>query len=161
MIKYILLSFIFLFLVSCKEVSLTDEKTITQGNDTVGEVDIVLSKVDALNSLAEIDDNQSHPLLFKASGTEPGWFAEFFDNKLRLVVDYGKDSLLLDDSFNNINDEKGFTYVKSLKMNNKQQSVTISIQNKPCTDIAGNKADRLVIIKYNNVLYNGCGSFIK
>ena len=39
-----------------------------------------------LNALAEMDEEaEPSKLLFKASGIEPGWFAEFYNNKLRLV----------------------------------------------------------------------------
>ncbi|MBC7695570.1 MAG: hypothetical protein H7141_09010 [Burkholderiales bacterium] len=154
--KKIILSGIVAFsLNSCTQVNSNGEKTITQGEDTVAEVGISLNKYDAISELAEIKDPSV--LLFKASGTEPGWFAEFYNDKLRLIVDYGKDSIWIDDSFEKISDEKGFTYMKTIK----EKSVTISVENKSCTSAAGESADRSIIVKFNNSIYKGCGSFIK
>jgi uncharacterized membrane protein len=156
MIKYILLSLTSLLLVSCTQVNTTGEKTITKGDETIAEVGISLSKMDALNSLAEMDEPQSHPLLFKASGIEPGWFAEVYENKLRLVVDYGKDSLILEDKFEGLDNSKGYVF------DNHLNKVSIHIENKPCiADGNGNKMDRTVVITYKAKSYKGCGSFIK
>ena len=159
--KYILLSLTTIFLVSCTQVNTTGEKTITKGEDTVAEVDISLSKMDAVNSLAKIDEPQPHALLFKASGTEPGWFAEVFENKLRLVVDYGKDSLILNSKYENLDNEKG--YILELNNdNNKSIKNSMQIINKPCiADGSGDKMDRTVVITYKGKTYKGCGSFIK
>lgn len=153
--KIVLTGIISILMISCTQVNSNGEKTITKGGDTVADVDISLSKYDAINELAEIKEPSE--LLFKASGTEPGWFAEFYNDKLRLVVNYGKDSIWIEDSFEKVNDEKGFAYMKT--MNDK--SVTISIENKPCTAASGEKADRLVILKFKSSIYKGCGSFVK
>lgn len=144
-----------LTIYSCTQINSKGEKTITSGGDTVADVDISLSKLDAINELAEIKDPSV--LLFKASGTEPGWFAEMYNDKLRLVVNYGKDSIWIEDSFEKIKDENGFTFMKTIK----EKSVTMSVENKSCTNASGDKADRLVIIKFNNAIYKGCGSFVK
>lgn len=153
--KIILSGILALAMISCTQVNSNADKTITKGGDTVADVDISLSKLDAINELAEIKDPSE--LLFKASGTEPGWFAEFYNNKLRLVVDYGKDSIWIDDSFEKIKDDNGFTYMKTIK----EKSVTISVENKPCTSASGEEADRSMIVKLNNGIYKGCGSFVK
>ncbi|MCD6019591.1 MAG: hypothetical protein K0S53_2712 [Bacteroidetes bacterium] len=153
--KIILSGIVMLAMFSCTQVNSNGEKTITKGGDTVADVDISLSKLDAINELAEIKDPSE--LLFRASGTEPGWFAEFYNDKLRLVVDYGKDSIWIEDSFEKIKEEKSFTYMKTLN----EKSVTMSIESKSCTNAAGEKADRSVIIKFNNSVYKGCGSFVK
>jgi uncharacterized membrane protein len=153
--KIIISGILAIVMFSCTQVNSNGEKTITKGDDTVADVDISLSKLDAINELAEIKDPSE--LLFKASGTEPGWFAEFYNDKLRLVVDYGKDSVWIDDSFEKVKDESGFTYIKTIK----EKSVTISVENKPCTNAAGEKADRSVIVKLNAGIFKGCGSFVK
>ena len=161
MIKNVIYSVTVLILVSCTQVNTKGEKTITQGDDTVSEVEISLSKVDALNSLAEMDEPKKSILLFKASGTEPGWFAEFYDNKLRLVVDYGKDSLLIDDKFEISESDKTFAYSKAVTINGKNTAISVAINNTPCTSASGDKENRTVSIKFNNKEYKGCGSFIK
>ncbi|MES2567986.1 MAG: hypothetical protein V4565_14020 [Bacteroidota bacterium] len=153
--KIVLSTLMTLVLISCTQVNSNGEKIVTKGDDTVADVNINLSKYDAITELAEIKDPSE--LLFKASGTEPGWFAEFYNNKLRLVVEYGKDSIWIDDSFEKIKDENSFTYIKTIN----GKSVTMSIENKSCTNAAGEKADRSVIIKLNSSVYKGCGSFVK
>jgi uncharacterized membrane protein len=161
MIKYIIVGLSTLIIVSCTQVNGTGEKTIIQGEDTVSEVDISLSKVDALNSLAEMDEPQVHSLLFKATGTEPGWFAEISDNKLRLVVDYGKDSLLLEDKFEGLDNKSGYTFDNHENKDNNKK-VSIRLENKSCTDEgSGDIKDRQVTITYKSKSYKGCGSFIK
>lgn len=157
MIKPLIACLITLFLVSCTDVNSSDEKTIKQGDDTVSEVEVSVSKLDALTNLVEEEAKKDQKIVFKASGFEPGWFAEFYEHKLRLVVDYGKDSVIIDDSFEHVNDENGFSYTKTFTANNKPQSVTISVQNKPCTEASGNVTGRTVIVKYNTSIYKGCG----
>ena len=46
MIKNTLIGLTALFLVSCTQVNTSSDKAITQGGDTVAEVDISLSKMD-------------------------------------------------------------------------------------------------------------------
>jgi uncharacterized membrane protein len=153
MVKNILLGLTLLSLVSCTQVNSSGEKTVTSDGDTVADVDISVSKLDALTNLVEEEVKKDEKIIFKASGTEPGWTAQFNKYQLKLVVDYGKDSLIVDDSFEDINSEKGFNY------SNKEKSLSISIINKACTDAAGNKAARSVSITYNNKTYTGCGGF--
>jgi uncharacterized membrane protein len=161
MIKYILLSLIVLCLISCSQVNTNGEKTITQGDDTIAEVDISLSKIDALNSLAEIDEPKTDHLLFKATGTEPGWIAEFYGNKLRLVVDYGNDSLILDNKFEDLDNNLGYVFDNHTNKDINKR-VSIQIENKSCTDEgSGAIQDRHVIIVYKAKTYKGCGSFVK
>jgi uncharacterized membrane protein len=159
MLKNILFGVSTLFLISCTDVNSSGEKTITKDGDTVADVDISVSKLDALTNLVEEEAKKDEKVIFKAQGTEPGWIAEFSAYKLRLIVDYGKDSLIVDDSFEKVNDDSGFTYIKTSADN---KSLTVSIQNKPCIESgSGDKAERTVIIKYNMVIYKGCGNSIR
>ncbi len=149
-------------LTACTQVNSSSEKTITQGQDTISNVEISTSKVDALNTLAEMDEAQPSKLLFKASGTEPGWFAEFYSDKLRLVVDYGKDSLImLDQKFEGLDHKDGFIFgVQGEK--DLSKNVMVNIDNKPCVDPgSGDKRDRTVYVSYKGKKYRGCGSFTK
>lgn len=161
MIKYIIVSIIALFIISCTQVNTSGEKTVTQGGDTIAEVDISLSKYDAITELAQIDEEQKQKLLFKASGIEPGWFAEVYNNKLRLVVDYGEDSLILDNKFEGLDNKDGYLFnVEGDK--NKNKNVQILIINKSCTDAgSGNIKDRQVSVLFKGKKYKGCGSFEK
>lgn len=162
MIKNTLLGLTAFILVSCTQVNSTGEKTITQGDDTVSSVEISTSKVDALNTLAEMDETETSKLIFKASGTEPGWFAEIYNNKLRLVVDYGKDSLIMENQkFEGLDDKEGYIFgVQGDK--DASKNIGINIINKPCTDAgSGDKMDRMVVVSYKGKSYKGCGNFIK
>lgn len=154
MIKYTLTSLAALFLVSCTQVNTSSDKAITQGGDTVAAVDISLSKVDAIEELSKIDEPLVDKVLFKASGTEPGWFAEISQLKIRLVLDYGKDSLIIDNKGPLINDKENYNY-------SIDDNVSISAINKPCTAASGDMADRQVTILYKGKKYMGCGSFVK
>ncbi len=161
MIKKVILGFSAIVLVSCTQVNSTGEKTVTQGDDTVSSIEISTSKVDVLNSLAEMDETETSTLLFKATGIEPGWLAEFYNNKLRLVVDYGKDSLILDNQkIEGLDDTKG--YLLELINDDKTKRYSFQIINKPCTDAgSGDKKDRTVVVSYKGKTYKGCGSFVK
>ena len=159
MIKYTLLGVTALFLISCTQVNTSAEKTITQGGDTIGEMDISLSKMDAVEELSKIDEQEATKLLFKASGSEPGWLAEFYNTKLRLVVDYGKDSLIMDSKFENLDRQEGF--LMEMKNDVNTQKHSIQIINKPCTSTSGDKADRQVVVTYKGKKYTGCGNFVK
>lgn len=153
MIKYTLIGLTALFLISCTQVNSNGEKNITQGGDTVGEVDISLSKWDAVEELSKIDEPAENKLLFKASGSEPGWLLEISEHKIRVVVDYGKDSIIMENQGALINEKLDYNYVAS--------NITINALQKPCTSASGDKSDRLVTVTYKEKKYKGCGSFVK
>lgn len=160
--KQLLFSISSFLLLSCTQVNSNGEKTITQGDDTISSVEISTSKIDTLNSLSEMDEEETSILLFKASGIEPGWFAEFYSNKLRLVLDYGKDSLVMNDQkFEGLDDKEGYIFgVQGDK--DMRKNVEINIINKSCEDAgSGDKEDRTVIVTYKGKTYKGCGSFVK
>ncbi|MES2762245.1 MAG: hypothetical protein V4677_08560 [Bacteroidota bacterium] len=154
MIKHIVSGIVTVFLVSCTQVNTTGEKTITQGDDTIGEVDISLSKMDAVEELSNIEEPANNKILFKASGTEPGWFAEISQTQIRLVLDYGKDSLITENQGALINEENDYNYTIN-------DNISISALKKPCNTASGDKADRQVTISYKGKKHTGCGSFVK
>jgi uncharacterized membrane protein len=149
-------------LSSCTQVSSKSEKTITEGDDTISTVDISVSKTGGLVDLVEeVEKAESPKLLFKASGSEPGWFAEIYNNKLRLVVDYGKDSLIIEDTFKGFDNETNFVYVKSIIENKKANALALTIKKSPCVAASGDKAEFSVSFKLNNKSFQGCGNVIK
>jgi uncharacterized membrane protein len=145
-----------LILTSCTQVNSTGEKTITQGEDTVSDVNISLSKMDVVEELSNVKEEESTELLFKASGTEPGWSAEFYKDRIFIVADYGTDKITI--KRNNIDlDQK-----TDLKIDIGSSVVDcITIENKSCTNAAGEKESRSVKLVYGGKLYTGCGSFKK
>ncbi|MCC6181622.1 MAG: hypothetical protein IT237_07295 [Bacteroidia bacterium] len=133
---------------SCTQVNTTTQSSMTQGHDTIGKVAISITKNDSVPKIESV-------LLFKATGTEPGWFAEFYSDKLRLVLDYGSDSLLLNHSFTNIENENGFRYEEP-------NVLDIQIHNTACVDAgSGEKREREIFVKYKDKTYKGCGYYIK
>jgi uncharacterized membrane protein len=140
---------------SCTQVNSTGEKTITQGEDTVSDVNISLSKMDAVEELSNVTE-ESTELVFKAGGTEPGWSAEFYKDRIFIVADYGTDKITI--KRNNID----LNQKTDLKIDIKSSLVDcITIENKSCTNAAGEKESRSVKLVYGGKLYTGCGSFIK
>lgn len=161
MIKCVIIGLSALFLVSCTQVNSNGDKTVTQGKDTVGEVGISMSKMDAVEELSKLDEPKTSKLMFKASGTEPGWFAEIYDNKLRLVVDYGIDSLIMESKFENLDSKDGYVLEMTVGTTTSQKN-TMQIINKTCVaDGSGDKMDRMVVVSYKGKTYKGCGSFVK
>lgn len=135
-------------LTSCTQVNTTTESSMTQGQDTIGKVAISITKSDSVPTTEST-------LLFKASGTEPGWFAEVYSNQLRLVVDYGNDSLLLNHAFTGLENENGFQYTEP-------NVLDIQIHHKTCVDAgSGEKREREVLVKYKDKTYKGCGYFTR
>jgi uncharacterized membrane protein len=162
----IVIPVIALFIMSaCNQLNSKGEKTVKEGDDTVASMDISVSKLDALTNLVEEEEQRhakEHKLLFTAHGSEPGWYAQFYSDKLKLVVDYGKDSLLIEDTFENLDDAKGYNYSKAKSENGEKYALTIAIANTPCVYTAsGDKEDRNVTVKLNSKIYKGCGSFAK
>ena len=150
------------FLNACTQINSNSEKAITKGGDTIADMDVSLSKFDAIEELASIEDPKENKITFKASGIEPGWFAEFYANKLRLVVEYGQDSIILNQEFSDLKNDKGFTFTKLVNFHNQQTNLNISIVNKPCVNPgSGNKEDRVVTVELDKKIYKGCGYFIK
>jgi len=141
-------------------------------NTKINEEDnIPTSKTELLTTLSEIDDTvksetdvktetvsteislAAKPLLI-ARGSEPGWYAEFFKDHLRLLLNYGKDSVFVENDFTNIIKEE--TYNVSFT---KVSPLSIIIDMKPCTEEAsGDKKERTISLKYKGNTYKGCAS---
>ena len=137
-------------------VTSTGDKTIKQGQDTLSDVNISLSKLDAVEELSNMKEGGTSELVFKASGSEPGWTADFYKDRIFIVADQGSDKITI--KRNNIDLEQKI----DIKINIGSSVVDcITIQNKSCTNMAGEKEERSVMMVYNGKLYKGCGSFQK
>lgn len=125
--------------------------------------DVATSKTGMLiNALSEEDPKQSTEktqntsLIFKAVGFEPGWLIEIYNNKAKAVLNYGGDTITINNDFSKI--KKGENFAFDAKVNN--QSVSILIDNAECKDEAtGDKKDAKVVFTLNNEKYNACGVF--
>lgn len=111
--------------------------------------------MDAVEELANMKEEGTAELLFKASGSEPGWYAEFYTDRIFIVADQGTDKITV--KRKNIDLDQP----ADLKIDIGSSVVDcITIQNKPCTNMAGEKESRYVKLVYNGKLYTGCGSFV-
>lgn len=132
---------------------------------------VITNKYDAITALSEIDDSAkvevktenvkpvNEPILI-ARGSEPGWYAEFSTNHLRLLINNGTDSLHLNHDFSNILSDKNYkkTIVETTTDNAKSGGLTlfIQIEEKPCTEMSGEKKAKTISIRYNNQNFKGC-----
>lgn len=141
---------------SCTQVNSSGEKNVTQGGDTLSQVDISLSKMDAVEELANMKEEGTAKLLFKAGGSEPGWTAEFYEDRVFIVADYGTDKITIKRKNTDLNQAGDLKIPIG-------SGVTdgITIQNKPCTNMAGETQSHVVSMVYNGKQYTGCGSFVK
>lgn len=154
--KILFPAFLSFIMASCTQVNSSSEKTVTEGEDTVSEVNISLSKLDAVEELANMKEEGTAELVFKASGTEPGWTAEFYADRIFIVADYGTDKITVKRKNSDL-DQK-----TDLRIDIGSSPVDcIEIQNKPCTNAAGETESKYVKLVYNGKLYTGCGSFVK
>ncbi len=146
---------------------------------------IPTSKIEALTNLGELDSTEktsdavitktvestqtntaknitnariAAKLLLIARGTEPGWYAEFYSNKGKILLDYGKDSLMVDCDFEKIT-EKEFSKTIAIQQNNGTANLTINIKNKKCIEAgSGDEKDRQIELKVGNKIYKGCAT---
>jgi uncharacterized membrane protein len=140
-----------LMITACNSVRTEGETEITKGNDTVANLKVEVSN-EGMNR--KMNDNN---LLFEGRGTEPGWFIQIYEGKLRLLVDYGADSVIIADSFEGIKAEENFNYNK-VSGDNKLE---LNIKNKPCTDEGkGDTSPQTVVVNWKNKSYTGCGKFL-
>ena len=150
-------------------------------NTKINEEDnIPTSKTELLTTLSEIDDTvksetdvktetvsteislAAKPLLI-ARGSEPGWYAEFFKDHLRLLLDYGKDSVLVEANFSDVVKAKSFksSYTKATAGKGKTKAIALAIviDIKSCTEEAsGDKRERTITMKFNGKTYKGCAT---
>lgn len=163
--KKIIISLSILGLSACTQVNSESEKNITQGEDTISSVDIPMGKTDAIvNAVEELSNEESNApqkLLFKASGMEPGWFGEIYSNKLRLIVDYGKDSLIVNENFVDLKIDNSYTYNHASASSNKANALSLTIKKESCTATSGDKVNYTVAFRLNNKSYSGCGDFVQ
>lgn len=113
-------------------------------------INLPTSKLEALTELSEAGV-ESH-LLFSGFGSEPGWTLEIYSNKLRVFVDYGKDSLLIEKDFASTFTPENFNY--SLP----DKKFILNIEKKACTDDSkGDTHSHAVTFNFRGKSYIGCG----
>lgn len=134
---------------------------------------IATSKIELLTNLGDIEEDTvqnntetstTAPLL-TARGSEPGWYAEFFKDRAMLVLNYGKDTVVVKHNFTNIASDKEFTarILEATNNKGKKRSADINIQinSKTCEEASGDKKDKQITITYNSTTYKGCADVVR
>ncbi|MDI9341078.1 MAG: hypothetical protein QM534_10965 [Sediminibacterium sp.] len=162
--KHLLLIGLYVFLSACQQTQTSGEKNIVVANDTVSKIDISVHRADTILTVTDTTQKKS-VLLMKLRGAEPGWYGEVYTDHLRLLVDYGKDSLTVLHNFENSLSQNGFVaslcIAQTLKTKQKDVSLTLDIIDKACMESgSGDKRNRTVSMLYNHKVYKGCGEIM-
>lgn len=130
------------------------EGSVITDTGTVPQVDTISSRI-----------NKKTNLLLIARGSEPGWYAEFFEDHLRLLIENGTDSVMIERDFTDISKSDSYAVSAEQKINNphdkivKVTAIDIKVENKNCTEEgSGEKREKSITIKYNGKTYKGCAT---
>jgi uncharacterized membrane protein len=136
------------------------EKEETKKEDTAKIVEkVVEEKTDVENKNLRVAKTNK-PLLI-ARGSEPGWYAEFFADHLRMLIDNGTDSVIVERDFSGINSDPMYNTPISKSANGSRERLafTVSISNKKCIEEAsGEKREKEITILYRSKQYKGCAT---
>ena len=143
--------------MNCEQIEKIDAQMDADSTDIANELADMGGTLQAIEKLAQEGESE---LIFKASGTEPGWTAEYFTDKFKLVVDYGKDSLIIKNISKYFDLNGGYSFSYKNSEGGKEIHLNVKIEEKECTDAAGNKKNRSVTVTYNDKVYTGCGESV-
>lgn len=152
--KKILLALFVIALISCEQIEKIDKQMDADSTDVANEI----ADLKSLGTLERMTAEGESELLFKASGTEPGWIAEYYTDKFRLIVDYGKDSLIIRNIskyFDSDNGYSSFSYKNT--ETGKEVRLNVKIEDKECNAASGDKKSQTVTVTLNDKVYTGCG----
>lgn len=141
-------------LIGCEQIEKIDRQMDADSTDVANEIEDLKS----LGTLERMTAEGESELLFKASGTEPGWIAEYYTDKFRLIVDYGKDSLIIRNIskyFDSSTGYSSFSY-KNTEAGNETR-LNVKIEDKECIAASGDKNSQTVTVTLNDKVYTGCG----
>jgi uncharacterized membrane protein len=98
-----------------------------------------------------------------ARDSEPGWYVEFYKDGLRLLANYGKDSLIVNQDLSMLENQKKFTLTLTKSNFNGNAKFTsdvlITVEEKACTEAgSGEKREQTITLKYNAKTYKGCAT---
>jgi len=104
-------------------------------------------------------------LMFKASGTEPGWTLDFYTDHIKVVLDYGEIEFEMEQAWEDQDSLiSGKKYKKTFTIPGQSGEATdfvMEIDPQPCTDDAGDKASHTAKLTFSKKEYIGCGKFVK
>lgn len=143
---------------SCEQIEKIDKQMDADSTDVANDI----ADLKSLGTLDRMTAEGASELLFKASGSEPGWIAEYYTDRFRLIVDYGKDSLIIRNIskyFDSGTGYSSFSYKNT--ENGKEIHLNVKIEDHECTDEAGVKNPKTVTVTLNDKVYKGCGNSLK
>jgi hypothetical protein len=136
---------IILFAFSCSQPETPKEEktsfqTVNVPNDTV--------KVTHM-------DADTSKLLMMGRGSEPGWFCQFYQNKVRFVFDQGNDSIILRgmDFSNQMRMQNGF---ENFKFSSPKQDTVFETVTGECWEVSGEKRGMQMQIIVGKRVFKGC-----
>ncbi|MBP7809578.1 MAG: hypothetical protein KA163_09820 [Bacteroidia bacterium] len=145
-------------LLSCEQIEKIDKQMDADSTEVAHDIE----ELKSLGTLERMTAEGESELLFKASGTEPGWIAEYYTDKFRLIVDYGKDSLIIRNISKYFDSSTGYS---SFSYKNteagKETRLNVKIEEHECTDQAGVKNPYTITVSLNDKVYKGCGVSLK
>lgn len=142
-----------LALAGCDQIEKIDKQMDADSTDIANEMADM--KAEAERRGANLN---SGDLLFKAVGSEPGWYAEFYTNKFRMLMNYGKDSIIL---FHEFKPEGDLDFTYSTSDNGQNIKMKVDVEDKECIDDAGGKNPNAVTVEFNDKVFKGCGIPVK
>ena len=144
--------------MSCEQIEKIDAQMDADSTDVANEI-ADLKKMGLVEKLAEEGKSE---LIFVARGSEPGWLAEYYTDKFRLLVDYGKDSLIIKNISKYFDLKGGYSFSYKNSEAGKEVRLNVKIEDKPCTEEStAEKKSKTVTITYNDKVYKGCGDEVK
>lgn len=144
--------------MNCEQIAKIDAQMDADSTDVANEI-ADLKKMGLVEKLAEEGESE---LIFVARGSEPGWVAEYYPDKFRLLVDYGKDSLIIQNISKYFDLKGGYSFSYKNSEAGNEVRLNVKIEDKPCTDEAtAEKKSKTVTVIYNDKVYKGCGDEVK
>jgi uncharacterized membrane protein len=140
-------------LFGCEQIEKIDKQMDADSTDIANE--IAEMKAQAERQGANLGSGE---LLYKAVGSEPGWYAEFYTNKFRMLMNYGNDSIVLFREFKQGGD-LNFSY--KTEENGQKVDMNVKLEDKECIDGAGGKNPNSVTVQFNDKTFKGCGTPVK
>lgn len=145
--------------------------TVCSCNEIKEEDNIPTSKVELLTSLEETEEEEktqtidsvksSEKILLTGRGSEPGWSAEFYADRVKLTLDHGEISEVIAHDFSNVASDKLFklslSNITTLNGKKEIKKFSVVIETVSCKEEStGEMKDRKITVIFNDKTYNGC-----
>lgn len=150
--KFASIAVLAILFCQCEQIEKIDAQMDADSTDIANEI-ADLKSLGTLERLAK----EEHKLLFKASGSEPGWTAEYYSDQFRLLANYGKDSLIIQNISKYFDLDGGYSFSYKNTEAGNEIRLNVKIEDKECINAAGDKKPKTVTITFNDKVYTGCG----